>query len=256
MRIILIVLFVSITVLAVPRQSIRKTKSINIKILKIINSNRLSNRNKQTLIKRYGIKGLKELRQIFNSESISFKNRWKALMLYARLGGKKRSFPGLVEALSDRQWFIRSASAKALGYMKEKRAVPYLLSTLKDRSLIVRTSAVDALGQIKSKSSVGYLKKALFDPINFHKGKGLWIRRHIVEAIIKIRGPASISMLLSLLDDNDKSVIKTSVTALSKLTGVSYKGIPIEEQVSKWKYYKKNRNKGSSSNVSVQFIKK
>jgi HEAT repeat protein len=259
MKTILLTLLIchSVTAAKIDRSQIKKYRNHTIRILKILNTNSLHSEYKYRALKKIGKKALPALKKIYSDESVSFKNRWISLMYFARIAGKKEGFKSLVAALGDRQWFIRSAAAKALGYMNSKRSVPYLIKVMKnDRSLVVRTSAVDALSQLKATRAFRPMIKCLYDPKNFYKGKVLWIRGHIVDAITRIDKTRATRYLLSMLDDQDKVVVKKVVAALERITGRSHKGITIAQKIDKWKFYKRTNGQFQKGNMSIQFIKK
>ncbi len=54
--------------------------------------------------------------------------------------------PELLTALKDRDEYVRSAAAGALGQIRDVAVVPELLSVLKDREPYVRSAAAKALG--------------------------------------------------------------------------------------------------------------
>jgi len=233
------------------RPEVIKTKTSKIDVLKVLNNSSDSYFIKLNKLRKNKQTTLATLVSIYNDESISFQNRWMSLMYYARIAGKKRSFNQLNKALYDRQWFIRSASAKAFGYMKHEKAVPTLINALDDKSLVVRTSVVDALGQIGSKTAIKPLIKALYSSNNFYKGKSLWVREHIVKALMDIGDPLTINSLISLLDDTDPKVVQMSLKALTKITGRNYSGTLLAKNIESWKTWQKDSGKFEKSNVSI-----
>lgn len=94
---------------------------------------------------------------------------------------RKRAIDGLVRALSDSFWLVRSQAANALGEIKDPRAVEPLIRALSDSDSIVRSGAAEALGEIEDKRALGALQRLLGDDDEY-------VRKAAREAIRKIEG--------------------------------------------------------------------
>ena len=71
--------------------------------------------------------------------------------------------PGMIRALSDNDWMVRSAAAEALGSLGDKRAVDPLIKALTDDNWMVRRNAAWALGRLGDARAVDPLIAALAD---------------------------------------------------------------------------------------------
>lgn len=96
---------------------------------------------------------------------------------------------GLIKALQDKSWGVRSNAAEALGKIEDARAVEPLTEALKDKSWIVRSSAAGALEKIKDAT------KAV-EPLKKLESKEVMelLIRALTGPEIEIRGLAAIAL--------------------------------------------------------------
>ena len=87
----------------------------------------------------------------------------------------ERAGETLIATLSDSQWRVRELAAWALSEMKEERAVKALCNALlTDSQAEVRRTVAEALGEIKSREAISSLKQALNDPEPRVRAKAGW----------------------------------------------------------------------------------
>ncbi len=94
--------------------------------------------------------------------------RWNAAYALGKIGSKsEKAIPSLINALKDKNSFVRGSAASALGKIgsKSEKAIPSLINALEDEASDVRHRAADALGNIGSESekAISALIKALED---------------------------------------------------------------------------------------------
>jgi len=87
----------------------------------------------------------------------------------------RRASHTLTATLSDSDWRVRRLAAWALNEMKEERAVPALCDLLlADARVEVRVAAAEALGEIRSAAALSYLERALNDADADVRAKARW----------------------------------------------------------------------------------
>lgn len=95
----------------------------------------------------------------------------------------ERAVEKLISALSDAAWKVRELGAWALGEMKEERAVQTLCRMLlEDSQVEARETAAWALGEIKSSQAVASLNQALNDPETRVRDKAKWALSEIEDS--------------------------------------------------------------------------
>ena len=113
----------------------------------------------------------------------------------------------LLTMLEDPSPFQKIASATALGNIGDQCCVDSLVVLLnQNQPILVRASVIDSLGKLRSEKAITPLEKQLYAQENFHKGKSLWIRVHIVTALGQIQDPQVIEILQKASSDKDKTV--------------------------------------------------
>jgi beta-lactamase regulating signal transducer with metallopeptidase domain len=95
----------------------------------------------------------------------------------------ERAVEKLISALSDGAWRVRELGAWALGEMKEERAVQTLCKMLlEDSQAEARETAAGALGEIRSAQAVASLTQALDDPETSVREKARWALSEIEDS--------------------------------------------------------------------------
>jgi len=118
--------------------------------------------------------------------------------------------PALIQALGDRDLYVRCAAVEALGELGDLQAVPALIQALGDRDLYVRRVAAEALGKLGDPQAVPVLIQALGD----------WneaVRRAAAEALGKLGDPQAVPVLIQALGDRYTDVRRAAAEALGEL---------------------------------------
>ena len=104
----------------------------------------------------YALKEIGEPAVLPLIEALKDKNEYVRGKVAKALGGigDKRALEPLIECLKDKNSYVRGRSAKALGGIGDKRAIEPLIECLKDKSLYVQEKAARALGQLKDKRAI------------------------------------------------------------------------------------------------------
>ena len=102
--------------------------------------------------------------------------------------------PFLLEALNDKQGWIRARAAQALGTLRGDPAVPALLGALKDTDPNVRACVAEALVALRAEAGVPGLLEAL-------KDSDLLVRVRTVQALAVLRRDVGVPALLENLKD-------------------------------------------------------
>ena len=185
-----------------------------------------------------GPRAIETLLEIANDEKAPDETRWAALFGVARLSGKE-SAAVLKKFMSNSNWMLRDAALKATAALNIASLKADVERRLKDDALIVRTTAVQTLTHLKSKTSAPKLVEALFDPMNYYGTsgkKGLWIHKYILQALIDFRYEPAVPRLVELLKSSTDTQLQTQIIAtLETLTGKSFPGKAMPEQIYLWK---------------------
>ncbi|MCL4875562.1 MAG: HEAT repeat domain-containing protein [Anaerolineae bacterium] len=132
----------------------------------------------------------------------------------------------LVNALDDKAWMVRWASAEALAWIKDISTVPKLAKLLEDDNWMVRTAAINALIEIQDVDALEALMKCAQD-------KHPMVRANAIEALGNLKSAKAVPMLAQILSSekidsflrlaaveslgkiSDKSVVKPLTSALN-----------------------------------------
>lgn len=183
----------------------------------------------------YGGTAIAPLLQIASDNQLTDDTRWAALFGLARLAGRE-SIGVIRKFMSDSSWMLRDAALKTAAALDARELEPQITRLLKDDALIVRTTAVETIGHLKLRESAPKLVDALFDPMNFHDGKALWIHKHILGVLVDLRYHAAEPRLVELLGSSKDEALQTQIVgALEKLTGKSFPNKPLSQQAYLWK---------------------
>lgn len=118
----------------------------------------------------------------------------------------------LINALENRNDFVRANAAVLLGNLEDGRAIAPLIATLGDRNDTVRGNAAEALGKIKDDRVVNLLRLALRDSDEN-------IRRGAAEALGRL-GIMEVDLLIHALIDEEWAVRRSAAIALGRLGNV------------------------------------
>ena len=166
---------------------------------------------------------IESLSALAKNKQASIRTRWRAITSLAMID-KKKSIPVVEGALSSGHWYLRNAGMVAIVHADRERAKQWAMHLLKDPALVVRTAAVQALKKLNAVESKESLWQELYSAKNFKKGKSLWVRRHIVEALSRFENPGSEKRFLKVLKDQDESLYPAAIQGLERVTGKSMQG--------------------------------
>ncbi|HLG20497.1 MAG TPA: HEAT repeat domain-containing protein [Bdellovibrionota bacterium] len=163
-----------------------------------------------------GEEAVPPLAEIYVDASALWQSRWIAGMALGRLGGEEARL-ALEKGLKDPLFLVRLAAAQALGKMKDPQAAPRLREALSDKAMVVRSAVVDAMAELKDREAVSLLRAELVSPRSFYRGRSLWIREHILEALVSIGGEEAAETLLVVLKEEDPVLLERGCSALAQL---------------------------------------
>ncbi len=117
----------------------------------------------------------------------------------------------LIEALFDKDAWVRGNASDALGKIRAESAIEPLIACLNDKEKVVRYSAAEALGSISNKKAVEPLIKLLSD-------EDWSIRTNAVVALGELGDPKALSTLKKMLSDSQKDVQVVAKNAIRQIT--------------------------------------
>lgn len=167
---------------------------------------------------------LNELESQLLNDNLDLDTRWMAAMIMARIGGQAAT-ERFLKAMQSPVFYVRLAAIKGLEVVAfQQPGVPLpathlttLHDALNDKAWVVRAAAADTLGKLGNRESLAHLLKELNQDRNFYRGKSLWVREHIIEAIGAIGGSESIPALIECLKEEDNAITQAALKALNPL---------------------------------------
>ena len=169
----------------------------------------------------HGRSAVPELVTLFKDGKRSDLELWVTARALGRIGGDSAR-SALTDGLRSKKIMARLGAVSALAVLGDPASVPALEAALYDKAMMVRAGAADALGAMRQPGSSKALGEALNIPPNFSRGKSLFVRRHIVEAMGTIGSLGSVDLLIKTLEDSDSSVQLAARGALQSISGRTF----------------------------------
>jgi HEAT repeat protein len=120
--------------------------------------------------------------------------------------GNSRAVKPLLRMLEDENANIRQTAVAALGEIGSAQVIKPLINVLKDENADVRATAATALGEVGDTQATAPLIKMI--GTTYQKDKNPEVRKHVVEALGKIRSAPAITMLIRVLTDDDDADVR------------------------------------------------
>ncbi|MCB0347279.1 MAG: hypothetical protein KDD37_00510 [Bdellovibrionales bacterium] len=121
------------------------------------------------------------LEKVIFSDAQTFQYRWMAFATLTKVKPDKKVFE---KALRSNEWFLRDVALKASVSLFPKESLGWNRAAIDDVALVVRTTAIKNLKKLQDTASIDALWDELYAKRNFRKQQGLWIRKHILDAIV------------------------------------------------------------------------
>lgn len=166
---------------------------------------------------------------VLKDSNAQYDQRWVSARALGRIGGKDAIAQLRSTLATDKFSMMRLAAIHGLKDSNDAGSFDALVKALTDDAMVVRSGAADALGAFADARAVKPLVDALNREDNFYKGRSLWVRRHIVDALGQIESRSAVATLIETIDDADRSVGIAAVTSLERVTKVSFR-VPAANQ--------------------------
>ncbi len=169
----------------------------------------------------------------FNS-NYKLGQRWRSMAVIAKNFPKSKATK---KGLLHKQWFIRNSALLGLEQGNKKMARVWAAKYLnKDASLIVRSAAVDILSKNPSPETKKILRANIDNKLNFRKGKPLWVRKNILQAIYQMSTKSDLPNMMSELNKKkiDPQHSKFLLEALPRVSGHSINSTPYDSEKKAW----------------------
>jgi HEAT repeat protein len=168
------------------------------------------------VVEKQGPGGREALEHVAFNTAESLQNRWRAVTLLGRAYGPAAE-DFLEKSLKSSDWFMRNAATIVIRYGSRAWAVRWSRIMLNDSALVVRTAAVESLKALNATTAQDILWEKLYDSQNYHAGESLWIRRHILEALVQFATPDQEAKFAAVLKEKDRSLRPLARQALEKI---------------------------------------
>ncbi len=236
-RLILITIFIlssaSLTYAAVKKVPFQKELSALDKL------NLPSSRRFNALKSKKSYQSLKEI--AFNSD-YKLGHRWRSMAVIASNFPKSKATKS---GLTHKQWFMRNSALLGLENGNRKMAHAWAIKYLNsDPSLIVRSAAVDILSKNPSEKVKKVLRANIDNKLNFRKGKPLWVRKNILQAIYKMSTKTDLPNIMSELNKEkiDDQHSKFLFEALPRISGHNINTTPYDSEKKAWLSWWQSQN--------------
>ncbi len=173
------------------------------------------------------------LKIAFTKEPIDLGHRWRATTALAKLYPNSA---GVKRALRHKDWYMRNAALLGLSEVKGPSAIDWSIRFLRnDASLIVRSAAVDILTKKATRRAKEALRQNINNKLNFRKGKPLWVRKNILQAVYQMSTKSDLPELISSLNSPlDPQHSKFLLEALPRVSGHSVNTSPYGNEKKAW----------------------
>ena len=189
---------------------------------------------------------------VYRDAGSSDMENWVAARILGRIGGKP-AMRTLMAGVDSPRIITRLGAVSGLGLLAEKESAQALEKALFDKAATVRAYAADALAVMQNRSSAVALSDALNLPANFFRGKSMFVRRHIIEALGEVGSIQAIDVLIDTLQDPEPDLSIAASTALTKITGTTFRdptippeAAPTQSEIAQWKSWWSVRRVGDS----------
>lgn len=169
------------------------------------------------------------LSAVLKDNNAKYDHRWVSARALGKIGGKDAITTLRKTLETDKFSMMRLAAIQGLRDSGDAGSLDAFVKALNDDAMVVRSGAADALGSLGDPKAAKPLIDALNREDNFYKGRSLWVRRHIVDALGKIESRSAVATLIQALDDTDHTVSVAAVSSLERVTKVSFR-VPAKNQ--------------------------
>jgi HEAT repeat protein len=204
-----------------------------------------------------GPSALTSLSMVYRDPKATDHESWVAARAMARIGGED-SARTQAQGLTSKRIITRLGAVSGLRLMKHAPSTSALEQALFDKALTVRVAAADALAEIGSRGSHKALAQALNLPANFHHGRSLFVREHIVKALGDVGSIGGIDALIGVLSEKEPELQRLATVSLSSITGRSFRDSalgdsapPTPAEIEAWQQWWSKRQSADQINQRV-----
>lgn len=222
---------------AIPRNSLSQDQELR----SVLEALRLPRKNRLVMLKNKS-EAVERLYKVAVDEKQPLQMRWRSITSMGEMSPIKAG-PYLEKLAVRKEWYLRNAAMIAISHADRPTVMKWAQHLLEDPSLMVRTSAVNAIKKIRGVELQDLLWKKINSKENFHRGKSLWIRKHIADALASLTYKGDEKKFMRLLLDRDHRLHPYAILGLRKNTGKTLavgQGVPERRQA--WiQYFKESK---------------
>ncbi len=179
--------------------------------------------------------------RIANNGNLGMNQRWKALQKATALA-QGNDVAKIVAFGDSKDWYMRNASLVALDQLGNNMVYDQAQKLITDKALVVRSAAVDVLSRRDNSDMVKRIYSQELDKkYNFSGKSSLWVRKQMMEYLVKHADKSERDFFVKYLHDQDIEIANLSTQALEKITSIRLSAKTSTDLVQQWKAMAKNQ---------------
>lgn len=171
---------------------------------------------------------------IAKNEALPMSQRWAALQK-ASLLAQGDEFAKVIAFGDSKDWFMRNASLVALDKSGSDVVYDQAKKLITDNALVVRSAAADILMRLNNDAVKKIFSAELEKKYNFNGKSSLWIRKQMMNHLVKNATASERDFYVRYLYDQDLEIAALSTQALESITQIRFVAQNKIDLVNQWK---------------------